>query len=318
MKTFRATPPLDVWDHVMVFGTKATNAVAWHLLTSTARTRDAAGAPTSALHRALDRYLQPGTRGLELAEEQVEDTTWTMSHVQMRVEANVRFLEPQRTATIQKREYTIQNFDIRPYLPDDEGSALYRVLKKSEWLTHASAEDGFGYQQHAWDHPNDVENLRHGIDCSRGIWFAFTRAGLPFNRSNSYVQTAAIVGESSPMADQFEPCRGAPRLGDVLVYRDDRQGDGHVVMVIDPDKRIAWGSHGFDGNAGELKVKPDIGVEYQHIKYKKDWERWDRKTMERKACWRYHAFEEEARSTRGLAGAKALANVCNANKRCGL
>jgi len=37
----------------------------------------------------------------------------------------------------------------------------------------------------------------------------------------------------------------------VLVYRDEKQGDGHVIMVIDPQLQIAWGSHGFDGNAKE-------------------------------------------------------------------
>lgn len=317
-ETFRAIPPLDVWDHVMVFGTQEANPVAWHLLTSAAPTRSAAGAPTGALHRALDRYLQPGTRGQERAEEQAEDTTWTLSHVEMRVEANARFLEPaQRDTPIQKREYTIRNFDIRPYMPDDEGTALHKVLAKADWLAHAAAVDGFGYKQHAWDRPTDEDNLRRGIDCSRAIWFAFTRAGLPYNRSNAYVHTGAMVGDSSLMANEFERCQGDPRLGDILVYRDDTQGDGHVVMVIDPDKRIAWGSHGFDGNARELKVPPDVGVEYQLIKYKKDWERWDRKTMERKACWRYRAFAQEASATRWLPGVKALLNVCNVNQRCG-
>lgn len=51
-------------------------------------------------------------------------------------------------------------------------------------------------------------------------------------------------------------------------------------------------------------------MEYQLIKYKKDWERWDRKTMRQKACWRYRKFGEEARSARGLPGIKALAKAC--------
>ena len=87
-ETFRATPPLDVWDHVIVFGTKESSPVAWHLLTSTASTRAATEPPKSSLYRALDRYLQPGTRGFEVADDAVEDTTWTLSAVRMRVEAN--------------------------------------------------------------------------------------------------------------------------------------------------------------------------------------------------------------------------------------
>lgn len=88
-ETFRATPPLDVWDHVIVFGTKESNPVAWHLLTSTASTRAATEPPKSSLYRALDRYLQPGTRGAapDIPDEAVEDTTWSLSAVRMRVEA---------------------------------------------------------------------------------------------------------------------------------------------------------------------------------------------------------------------------------------
>ena len=72
-ETFRATPPLDVWDHVILFGTKESNPVAWHLLTSTASTRAATEAPKSSLYRALDRYLQLGTRGAsEVADDAIE------------------------------------------------------------------------------------------------------------------------------------------------------------------------------------------------------------------------------------------------------
>jgi len=245
-----------------------------------------------------------------------------LSAMTMRVEANQRFLESQagsdRPPT--QREYTIKNFDIRPYLPDDPSTALYKVLNKADWLAQSSAEDGFGYKQHPWDRPTDEENLALGIDCSRAIWFAFTRAGLPYNRDDRYLTTAMMVGENSQMADQFERCDSDPRLqlGDILVYRDETRGDGHVVMVIDAHKRIAWGSHGWDGTAKELKVKPDTGVEYQLIKYKTDMARWDRQTMRRKGCWRYKRFIEEAKSPRGQPGVKSLAEVCNPRRRCGL
>jgi hypothetical protein len=318
-ETFRGTPPLDAWDQVMVFGTKETNPVAWHLLTSTAHTRTA-GAPMSRLYRALDRYLQPGMRGAGPVEEG-EDTTWTVSTLAMRVEANARFLTADQTpdVPIQAREYTIKNFDIRPYLPDDEHSALYKVLKKADWLAQASGVDGFSYKQHAWARATDAENLRLGVDCARAIWFAFTRAGLPYNRHEAFLNTAMMVGNGSQMAEQFDRCDNeALRIGDIVVYRDDRRGDGHVVMVIDPAKRIAWGAHGYDGNATELKVSPDTGVEYQLIKYRRDWQRWDRQTMEQKACWRYRKFREETQAGRGLPGAKALVDVCNMDRRCGL
>ena len=321
-ETFIGTPPLDVQDRIMVFGTNEKNPVSWSLFTETAETRGTRGPGPSALHRALDRYLRPGTRGVGQVEERtVEESTWTMSTVTMRVEANPRFLEaPVNTRQpIKSREYTIADFDIRPYLPDEKNTALYKVLQKADWLARASGEDGFGYKQHAWDRPTDEENLQLGIDCSRAIWFAFTRAGLPYNRDDRYLVTAMMVGDDTLMQDEFDSCSDDPNLqiGDILVYRDDDRGDGHVVMVIDPAKRIAWGSHGWDGSPRILPVEPDKGVEYQKIMFKSDWERWDRKTMMRKACWRYRTFAEEAQSERGLPGLNALENICVASRNCG-
>ncbi len=283
-ETFLGTPPLDVQDRIIVFGTHEKNPIAWSLFTETAATRGTRGPSPSGLYRALDRYLRPGTRGVgQVDEGGGEEFTWTMSTVTMRVEANPRFLEaPAKTSQpINMREYTIADFDIRPYLPDDENTALYKVLQKADWLARAAGDDGFGYQQHAWDRPTDDENLQRGIDCSRAIWFAFTRAGLPYNRDDRYLSTAMMVSDNTLMEDEFESCSDDPHLqtGDILVYRDDSRGDGHVVMVIDPAKRIAWGSHGWDGNPKILPVEPDKGVEYQKIKFKTDWERWDRKTM---------------------------------------
>jgi hypothetical protein len=107
------------------------------------------------------------------------------------------------------------------------------------------------------------------------------------------------------------------QIGDVLVYRDDTRGDGHVVMVIDTEKRIGWGSHGWDGNPRVMPVEPDNGVEYQKIKFKSDWQRWDRKTMKRKACWRYRTFSAEAKTLRGLPGLRSLQNICNTKRNCG-
>jgi cell wall-associated NlpC family hydrolase len=313
--TFEGSTPLDVQEHVMVFGTQVRNPVRWHLLASTARTRSAGGPPTSALERALDLYLQPGTRG-QKAVTSAAEATWTLSSVPIRVEANARFAEIEDPAAPKPREYTIASFDVRPYLPDSSSAALSQVLRKADELARLSVADGIPYKQHAWSQPSDTLNLREGIDCSRAIWYAFTRAGLPYNGSDGYLSTAGMVGPSSRMKDQFDACSDDLRLGDVVVYRDAQRDTGHVVMVVDPHKRIAWGSHGWDGNVNEGKLA-DTGVEYQLIKYKKDWQRWDRPGMERVACWRYRRFAAEAKLPDGQPGMKALAEVCDSAKQCG-
>ncbi len=87
--------------------------------------------------------------------------------------------------------------------------------------------------------------------------------------------------------------------------------------MIDPEKRIAWGSHGWDGNVSQ-GLESDTGVEYQLIKYKKDWERWDRSTMTRQACWRYRGFTGvpggPGGEERGLA---AFEDACDERRQCG-
>ncbi len=311
-----ATTPLDVQDQILVFGTQETNPVRWDLLTTTAATRSAAGDLRSGtLYRALDAYLRPGMRGQTVTSE-VEDTTWTVSRLPLRVEANARFLAPDSPAgQPRKREYTIHDFDLRPYLPDDPNTALYKVLQRADYLARYGGTDGVPYKQHDWSRPSDTANLALGIDCSRSIWFAFTRAGLPYNRADSYLHTAIMVGDSSRMDDNFDRCDNDSRLriGDVLVYRDENRQVGHTVMVIDPDKRIAWGSHGWDGNVRE-GLESDRGVEYQLIKYKADWERWDRTDMKRKACWRYRQFSEEFARPGGSPGVSALEDACRPDR----
>jgi hypothetical protein len=239
-----------------------------------------------------------------------------MSSLDMRVEANSRFLAPEPgEQTVRNREYTLRTFDIRPYLPDDRDSALYKLLMKADWLANASRTDGFGYRQHAWSEPTDEANLKRGIDCSRAIWFAFTRVGLPYNAGDRYLTTSEMVEDSSPMALEFERCPANDdlHLGDILVYRSDTRHDGHVVMVIDAPKKVAWGSHGWDGEAKDAHyaIEPDTGVEYQRIKYKPDWDRWDRQDMTLRACWRYRTFARDAERGTGVPGDTALARVCD-------
>jgi hypothetical protein len=317
VERFRARPPLGSNDVLRIFGTLPTNPVAWHLLTSDARTRgEAARAPASPLHRAIERYLTAGTRGGPIeGVSQVEDSPWTVSTLAVRVEANPGYLEPAPGApgAPAAREYTVRGFDVRPFLPDDRESALYRVLKRADAL--AAME--IPYKQHPWAAASPADNLKMGIDCSRAIWFAFTSAGLPYSGSNAYLPTADMVAASSRMAEAFDRCDGQPRqIGDVVVYRDDRSGDGHVVMVIDPQHRIAWGSQGWDGSGAEAGLVPDTGVEYQVIKYKPDWRRWDRTGMLEKACWRYRRFAQEARSLEGRPGALALGSDPCAADQC--
>lgn len=316
-ETFQARPPLDVYDRIMVFGTQERNPVPWYQLTQSNQTRAGLGI-RSGLHRVLDGYLTPGTRAQHPVIEDYDVTTWTMSTVVARVEANARFVQPESrdsSTPVTAREYTIPDFNIAPYLPDDESSALFKVLTTAHWLATAGGEDGFDYRQHAWSEPTDEANLAVGIDCSRAIWYAFTRSDLEYNAGDEYLPTARMVGGNSKMSDAFEVCPADENyaLGDILVYRSDERNDGHVVMVIDADKRIAWGSHGWDGNAraSDFTVEPDRGVEYQLIKVKQDWERWDRRDMELKSCWRYRQFDEERAIGVGQPGQKALAGSCD-------
>ncbi len=309
---FMGCAPLDSDDTILVFGTPEDQPVNWSLLAQEARTRSAGYDPgsESSLFRSLDSYLQPGTRGSRPVRQR-KDAPWTMSMTVSRVEANSRFLVTDGEGPpTDRREYTISRFDIRPYLPDDANSALGRILERARFLTEysESRDDGVPYKQHAWSKGSDEENLGVGIDCSRAIWFAFTRAGLPYNKTGDrYLPTAHMVGENSPMADHCVPCGDELKIGDILVYRDATRGDGHTVMVIDPVKRISWGSHGWDGN------HKDTGVEFQRIKVKKDWQRWDRRTMMQAACWRHESLIAEAGRPALRRGHRAMADHCDCN-----
>jgi hypothetical protein len=315
--TFHGSQPVGINDYLLVFGTRLENGVDWAELTETAASRGVTN--KSPLHRALDNYLRAaGSRGQSIEETPYDDTAWTRTVVAMRTEANPAFEAGALNVNPGSREYTIKEFDIRPYLPDDQNTPLYRVLRRADWL----ARQDVSYQQHDWNEASDAQNLVKGIDCSRAIWFSFTRSNLKYNSGNDYVATAGMVKDDSRMSEQFEHCPLGENYetGDLLVYRDETQGDGHIVMVIDPARRIAWGSHGWDGNAKAFNVPPDTGVEYQLIKYKKDWERWDRKTMALKACWRYKDFTAARSRGMGSPGLNALgtdpcsAESCNANQ----
>lgn len=170
-----------------------------------------------------------------------------------------------------------------------------RVFQIANALTNISSKDGLKYMQHDWSLGTDIENLAKGIDCSRAIWFVFTRAGVRFNNSNRYLATSQMIGPESKMSQMFLPCPSDDDLmiGDVLVYQDAERRQGHVVMVADRDRKIAWGSHGWDGSNTAL-TSEQVGVEYQQIRGGRTWKNWDRKTMELKACWRHKLFVAES------------------------
>jgi hypothetical protein len=275
---FVGAPPVDVYDQVFVVGSTE---------------------PVDARALLEGRVRAPqGARA-------------TFSALSFKVIANSAFLD---SGELSGREYTIKQFDIRPYLPDDDASQLARFLRTADGLAKASAADGYSYRQHDWRQATDAANLALGIDCSRSIWYAFTRGGLPYNQGDAYLTTADMLGANSQMKDQFEECPidGSYVIGDVLVYRSETRGDGHVVTVIDPEKRIAWGSHGWDGNPGQgLAPEMDTGVEYQKIKVKTDWMKWDRPDMQLKACWRYRGFAAEHANGRSSRGSRMLEERCS-------
>tara|TARA_R110002049_G_scaffold32139_8_gene107576 strand:+ start:16207 stop:19158 length:2952 start_codon:yes stop_codon:yes gene_type:complete len=299
---FQAGPDsLDLEEYIYVLGLPLDLPVPWHLLSASTR------------QAPLDLS---GSEGREYG---------TFSVLPVRTIANRGDDDTESLGSETGREYTLNDFDITPYLPDaGRQSSLYRVLTVADRLVqYESTKDGVEYSQHDWCGKSEEENLNRGIDCSRSIWYAFTRAGVPYNRHDAqatssvctpgydptidgYLYTGDMARKDYLMTDEFVDCLsdegsgGDFEIGDVLVYRDAVRGDGHTVMVVDPEKRIAWGSHGWDGNpnlpnsskVGTLKA--DVGVEYQKIKIKRDWEKWDRSTMKLAACWRHKSFIEEA------------------------
>ena len=283
----RAAPPVNVPDTALLVLVPHTAIVDWNvLLSGTPRDILAANAITRDIYRVMTGAGEPAFAWSAVA--------LPIRTIASDLDAGQR---PAPGGPASLREYTLNGFDISPYLPADTSSSLFKVLGQADWLANHAQTDGIPYKQHTWpggeDPVNDAANLATGIDCSRSIWFAFTRAGLPYNRSDQYLATADMVTSKTWMKDEFLACEAPYRAGDVLVYRDDGRGVGHTVMVVDGEQRIAWGSHGWDGNGRLMNVTPDTGVEYQLIKIKTDWERWDSANMTLRACWRHRNFEQE-------------------------
>jgi hypothetical protein len=313
----RAIPPLNVVDHVLVFATDRTQPIPWeyfntNVLVESGQRSDFPQEGLNPLFATINRYLMPGPeRGSELVGAQAEEKLWTRTDLQFEVHANTRFGARSDGEQAELKEYTLSNFDIRPYLPDNKKTALYRVLIEADKLTARDIQ----YKQHTWSEPTEEANLRKGIDCSRAIWYVFKKAGLPYNKSNSYLTTASMVSANSPMSDYFDSCNGKLQMGDVLVYRDTSNTRGHTVMVVDPDltQRIAWGSHGYDSSAPGHPEKQYRGAEFQQIRSRQDWQRWDRIDMRFKSCWRYRDFDKELKLPGGEPGMQALSKPCDSD-----
>lgn len=336
-----AVPPFGTIEDVVVFGTRPEVEIPWAVLTAENPTQPGTRDLSGALGSMFADYLTAGTRAVKRETRGAESSLWTVSRLPFEVVANVtaRPTEgaPSCDASALAREYTIQRFDVSPYVPADPTSSLARVLTQAEKLTRRGQEDGVPYRQHAWSKGSDEANLDYGIDCSRSIWFAFTRAGLPYTSGKAqsgFLPTSqmfdaaqgscrAETPQKSPMHEHFQSCLGEPfQTGDVLVWQGKRPTTGecigHTVMVIDPDAYIGWGSHGWDGSKSEEGARlNDTGVEYQRI-LSKTWAKWDRREYELKACWRHEAFVSEADRNRPVEDLYLSGFSCEEPRRCWL
>ncbi len=213
---------------------------------------------------------------------------------------NVGWTPPDGGRCTDGRESTV-DLDFDPYLAA-AGPSLQAVLTQAKALTDAEVP----YRQHDWSQGSDDANLEKGIDCSRAIWYAFTRAGLDYAGASDddYLATfqmferglgscrGDLTPEATAMTEHFVSCLQGPyQTGDVLVWQGVRPTDdacfGHTVMVVDSDRYLGWGSHGW-----ATSDNPDVGVEVQMIGAK-TWEKWDRKQYALKACWRHRDFLDE-------------------------
>lgn len=288
---------------------------------------------------STERKKERSARNISDKEARMEYGTYTI--VPFRVVTNNHL--PLRTdrqidKDVARHEFTLPGFNIEAYLPDDNENALRRVLTvASDLASGGTTNEGVSYGVHNWCGGSDVTNLARGMDASRAIWYAFSRAGLPYNRYangnfsedlcnssyspqiDGYLHTGDMVRPGSLMSDEFEMCgasgisQGADLwLGDVLIYRDTETGDGHAVIVIDPKEQVVWGSLGWDNPSGSLDPNHpqypagDLGVAFQRMMLPLDRARWGRPDMELAACWRYREIAKAAASPAGRPGLKAI------------
>ena len=336
----QATLPYGSVEWVLVAATNEKEHLDWASLTRNTRGAPSAAAPVGPLGHALEHYLNK-TRGGRRAPD-ASPNTWTTTVLPFRTELVPDFRAIATQTAPSTREYTIPTFDLRPYRPANRETALARVLDQVQYLTYEASPTGVSYCQHRWEGKSDLENLTQpqprlhgegtctGIDCSRSVWFVFTRANVGYP---GFLTTWGLEAGSEPMAEYFNDCTlTPPRLGDLLVYvGKNRDGEErrHVVMVIDPDKFVAWGSHGWDGSTATgnplrqetpARLTPlasgpaplnRVGVAFQMTKEGRDWSAWDWKDVKKVACWRHKEFATEF--DRGLWETEEPGTPCDPN-----
>jgi hypothetical protein len=294
---YEAGPPFDVEFPAVVYGIDPKTNSQYTSTNRGARTTppQATEAPAISLVNDLRSYLSDPSRTFGSVEpDQLSSHIWMKSILRIRVQSTHDFVRADavKAATANTlRERTLRQFDIRPVLPTEPNSPLRELLLTADWLAHA-LPDGVPYKERSGNarwiaNLSDEENLKVGIDCSTAIWFLFTRSHLPYTHAG-IITTADMIAARSPLAEFFAGCdvSDSPHKGDLLVYRNETAHNGHVVLVVDPVRRIAWGSHGYDFANQPMRT----GVQYQMIGVKRDWRRWDRDDMTLVSCWRHQAF----------------------------
>ncbi len=182
----RSTPPLDITEHVLVYGAPKGSGVHFAELMSWS---------------SSSRSLGGRSGGSAPAEGE-----WTRVHLPFRVQANrSRPTSLSRDPSERRRELTLNGFDITPYLPANPNALLYKVLQNAERLVDYERTDGLPYAQcwahgseaingtsrrserewpgkTCWERPFDFDrdtaelSEGPGIDCSTSMWFVYTRA----------------------------------------------------------------------------------------------------------------------------------------------
>ncbi len=117
--------PYNIVEHVMIFGTQQDNIVPWGLVASGDGTRGERD--SSPLQNIIGDYLG-GTRSEMIKAE--KRSTWTSTHRAFRVVPNPAYAAlGSGCAQSPDHDRTAAGFDLDPYLPANENSALSTVLR---------------------------------------------------------------------------------------------------------------------------------------------------------------------------------------------
>ncbi len=332
-ETFFARPPLDAPDYVVVFGTQPSNPVPWMLLGDPASGRDSGTLPRSGLLGDLERRLHSKALSEPSLKGALEDGAWTKSSVMIRVRANPQ-LDSLITASTANQERTlpIASFDIRPYLPDDRDSGLYRILRLAAILAQPNQDAGARHRPKVGPQPDNLGPEGLTSASKRAIWQAFRAAGLA---DVELPQEFTSFGPSSGPPDGFSDCRREVelRIGDVLVFQQESEADARALMVIDSRKRVVWGA--LDGKGTVFNGKGTVsnrkgtvfgsgadsslarvgfqvlgripGGDAQGLSQGKGMS----------LCWRHRRLAEEWNRPGGRPGVEALGQACREAAECG-